>query len=83
MEEFLKNIGVEGEEKDFYSDLKVACTFFEGVDLVELEPKKLQEGYGKLDSLEEEVELSSFVKSLKTKISRLRKSVEETIKQRH
>ena len=83
MEEFLKNIGVELEEKDFYSDLKLSCAFFEEIDLVELEPKRLQEGYGKLDSLEEEVELSSFVKNLKTKISRLRKLVEEIIKERH
>ena len=70
MKEFLKSIGIEEEEKDIYSDLKVSCTFFEGVDLVELEPKRLQEGYGKLD-YPDEAKLSSFVENLKTKIRKL------------
>jgi hypothetical protein len=69
--EFLKNIGVEEEEKDIYSDLKKSCTVFEHVDLVDLEPKRLQEAYGELDHPEEEVKLSSFIKNLKTKIRKL------------
>ena len=72
MEEFLKNIGVELEEKDFYSDLKLSCAFFEKIDLVELEPKRLQEGYGKLDNTDE-AKLSFFIKNLKTKIRKLGK----------
>ena len=73
IKEFLKSIGVEEEEKDIYSDLKLSCTFIEHVDLVELEPKRLQEGYAKFDYPEEEVKLSSFIKNLKTKIRKLGK----------
>ena len=73
MKEFLKRIGIEEEENDIYSDLKQSCTIIEHVDLVELEPKRLQEGYGKFDYPEEEVKLSSFIKNLKTKIRKLGK----------
>jgi len=68
---FLKNIGVEEERKDIYFDLKASCTFFEHIYLVELEPKRLQDAYGKLDYPEEEVKLSLFVENLKTKIRKL------------
>jgi hypothetical protein len=71
--EFLKSIGVEEEEKDIYSDLNVSCTFFEGVYLVELEPKRLQEACGELDYPEEEVKLSLFIENLKIKIRKLGK----------
>jgi len=71
--EYLKNIGAEEETKDIYSDLKSSCIIFEYVDLVELEPKRLQEAYGKLDCPEEETELSSFVQNLKLKVRKLGK----------
>jgi len=73
IKEFLKRIGIEEEENDIYSELKQSCTIIEHVDLVELEPKRLQEGYGKFDYPEEEVKLSSFMKNLKTKIRKLGK----------
>jgi hypothetical protein len=73
VKEFLKSIGVEEEENDIYSDLKLSCTIIEHVDLVELEPKRLQEGYGKFDYPEEEFKLSPFIKNLKTKIRKLGK----------
>ena len=72
IKEFLKDIGVEEEENDIYSDLKLSCTIIEHVDLVELEPKRLQEGYGKLDNTDE-AKLSFFIKNLKTKIRKLGK----------
>jgi len=78
--EYLKNIGAEEETKDIYSDLKSSCTIFEYVDLVELEPKRLQEAYGKLDCQEEETKLSSFVQNLKLKIRKLGKVSRKTSK---
>ena len=72
IKEFLKRIGIEEEENDIYSDLKQSCTIIEHVDLVELEPKRLQEGYGKLDNTDE-AKLSFFIKNLKTKIRKLGK----------
>lgn len=83
IKEFLKDIGVEEEKKDIYSDLKLLCAIFEQVALAELEPKRLQEGCGELNSFEEEAKLSSFLENLKTKVRRLRKLVEEIIKERH
>ena len=73
IKEFLKDIGVEEEENDIYSDLKQSCTIIEHVDLVELEPKRLQEAYGNLDFPEEGIKLSSFVENLKAKIRKLGK----------
>jgi hypothetical protein len=71
--EFLENIGAEEQAKDIYSDLEASCNIFEYVDLVELEPKRLQEAYGNLDFPEEGIKLSSFVENLKAKIRKLGK----------
>jgi len=74
---FLAYLDVSPKEKDIYNEIHTICLFFEN-DLVEMEPKRFQKGYGKLDSIDEGKMIESFLTSLSKKINDLGKACERT-----
>jgi len=72
---FLAYIGISVAKKDICKDIHNACLFFEN-DLVEMEPKRFQKGYGKLDSKSEEIAIEDFLSILENEIKELKKSCE-------
>jgi hypothetical protein len=69
---FLSSIGVHENKKDLYNELHTSCMFFEDY-LVEIEPKRFQKGYGKLDSADEEAKINELIETLSSKIQQLKK----------
>ena len=47
---FLAYLGVSAKKKNIYDDIHTTCLYFKEEFLVEMDPKRFQKGYGKLDS---------------------------------
>jgi hypothetical protein len=72
---FLSYIGAPSKKKNIYNEIHTTCLFFEN-DLVDMEPKRFQKCYGKLDSVDEEKTIDDFLVGLSSKIHDLEKACE-------
>ncbi|KCZ70937.1 hypothetical protein ANME2D_02964 [Candidatus Methanoperedens nitroreducens] len=76
---FLKYLGISIKKKDIYNEIYTTCIFFETY-LIEMEPKRFQKGYGKLESESEEKAIERFLLNLDTRIQELKKECESKVK---
>ena len=73
IQKFLAYIGVQPAKRNICNEINTSCLFFENY-LVDMEPKRFQKGYGKLDSENEKTEIEKLLVELAARIRELERA---------